>query len=254
MAEVGGEKRRSATVALAPVLAVSLLLDEIARALGALLVVEQIITWVLPFAKTHEPGTDLLASLALLAVAVVLIKVIGPKLPEGLKGVGYLAALVAGVIAVYGGVSYLKRRAADHPSSGLSASASSAAAGHKPAHSHAHVPRAATHHAAATHASSSASRHSTSRPASSSSSATSQSGSSGSVVSNSTSSDGASSQNTGAAAPSVTRTTAPEHRTQASPSVEVRSSKPSASAPAKGPAVEAESEREHVSGIEAASN
>jgi hypothetical protein len=257
VAEAGGDKRRSAAVTLAPLLALSALLDELARALGVWLVVEKIVTSILPFAKAHSPAADLVASLTLFLVALLLLKVVGPKLPEQLNGLGYLALLVAAVVLYVPLARYVIPGTAPRPSRAgeLTAGNLPKRIDHASGGSHAKASRTRSRRQTSAPAASSPSGPSERRPVASYHAASASTGSSDTTVggsSNRTETGNPASRDGDSPQPAKqTHTPAPATR---SPGVEFEGSKPTSPAPpAKtSPAVEVKSEKERASGIEVA--
>jgi hypothetical protein len=252
VAEAGGRTRGWAAVVrvLAPAVAVGVGLDELARGVGALLLAREIVTWVPPFTKAHEPGIDLLVSGVLLVVAWLLLRVLKSKMPKEIHGVGYIAAILAGAIAC-SAISDLAHRPAH--AGGLTASNSSksqfnlASGGLR-----AKVSKAGSHHASGARSTSSSSRRAARHPEPTTASSRS---SSGTATENSASQeDVRTASHLGSASQPAQQTHTPVHKAR-SPGVEVKSSKP-ATAPAStaSPTVEVQSEKEHPSGIEVASN
>jgi hypothetical protein len=257
VAETGGNKRGWAAVArvFAIPLAVGITLDEIARAAGAWWILEKVAEWVPPFAKAHEPKVDLVAVAALLAVAFVVLKVLRPRIPDELRGLGYIALLMAGAMAFY---------VVENPAGGAvragrltAGNSSKSQLGHTPSGSGAGNARSRPHHPSddrARSASSDGSHDSESTgartAASTGASDIGLTGSTDRVEAGRHASDQSN------AVQSAPHKTTPAHET-GSPAVEFETSKSAATAPAShqtSPAVEVKSEKEHSSGIEVASN
>jgi hypothetical protein len=256
VAEAGDRTRGWAAVVrvLGPAVAFGVGLDEIARGAGALVLAREIVTWVPPFTRSHEPGIDLLVSGALLVVAWLLLRVLKSKLPKEMHGVGYVAAILAGAIAC-SAISDL----AHHPvhAAGLTASNSSKSQPDLGSRSSRAKPsKAGTHHASGARSTASPRRRSARASEPSGPTTASSRGSSGTVSGNSASQVDAGStvSHLGHTSRPAQQTHTPVHKTR-SPGVEVESSK-SATAPSSkaSPTVEVKSEQEHPSGIEVASN
>jgi hypothetical protein len=245
VAEKGGNKQGWSIVArvIAPVLAGGFALDEIARAAGAWWLLEKVVIWLPPFARTHDPRFDLLASVALAVAAWVFLTRLRPVLPDELHGLGYLALLVAAALVVF-----VVAEPKGGPSAGrLTAGGSSTSQTHRPAvASHAK----ASHPGSARRARSSASAHAPQHSESSRADAATSTGSSSTTAASNPSNETTSHATHQLAASRPVPQTHPKVSESHSPDVEFEGSAP----PKSSPAVEVKSEKQHASGIEIASN